>query len=275
MFEIRDEGALPSLAEVVGGNPQTKLDNQAVSEYSHKLTASGLPVATTMSATGDLRAMLERLFYRKFVRDLPNENCTLPWFECHVPPGGATVVRTADASTSTSSLKLNLFGSGVGRGRKLSVTISDASAPRTNCATYQFDLRVIPHLYEIRGRQSVELEIAELLGKSFVSIDNCPYCGLVPDKVDTSEFRFGEHLDLRKDKVTTTRKFRMEVEDSRSIEGGVKLSSLPVALKLSARVTNNYSLEVESQFPPGILYRAYTRSNAGPLQTEMWAIGGS
>lgn len=74
--------------------------------------------------------------------------------------------------------------------------------------------------------------------------------------------------------MTITRKFRIEVEDNASIEASIKLDSIPIDLKLGAKVSHNCSLEVESEFPPGVLYRAYTRFPAGPLQTEMWATEG-
>src|SRR5882672_1522777 len=265
MFEVRDNGALPGLAEVVGQAPDAALEDRAVAQYAQVLSASGLPLPSTMGVGSNVRALIERIFYRKLKRELPQENCSLPWFECHVPPGGTAVARSSASSETSQGLELNIFGSGIGRGRKVSITTSSASAPRKACAIYRLDLIVKPHLYDIHGRESVELEIVNCLGQSLENLEKCPHCGVPPGSVDPIDFHFGQHLDLRADRVNSTFKFKLEIEDSSSIEAGVKLTSIPLALKLTSKVSRGYSFEVESEFPAGMRYIPYTRVGAGPL----------
>ena len=271
MFNVRDEGALPGLAMLVQAPADGKLDEELIAERARALAAADLPVAATMGVS-DLRALVERVLFRKLVRELPEEDCSMPWFECHVPPGGSTILKSSETSTSSNTLELKLFGSGVGAGRKVSITVSSAAAPRTTCATFLLDFRVKPRIYNVRGVESVELEVIECRGKSIVSHEHCPFCGVSPDTVDRFGFRFGEHLDLRKDKVSTKLKLQLAVEDSLSIDAGLKLAAFPVELKLGAKVARGSTFEVESEFPAGALYRAYARVGGGPVQTEMWAV---
>lgn len=271
MFEAHDEGALPGLADLLPASPEKQLNDQLINEYGRILAEANLPLAPTMSLGSDLRALINRVLFRKLVRELPEEDAKLPWFECHVPPRGTTTVAATTSSSASSRLELKLFGSGLGRGRKTSITVSSASEPRKKCATFALDLRVKPRIYEVRGAESIELEVVSTSGTSIVSHGKCQFCGVPASKVDPFGFQFREHLDLREDRVATTVKFQLAIEDSSSIDAGIEIKSLGVDLKLGASVLRGYSFKVESVFPPGKLYRAYSRLGRGPFQTSMWA----
>ena len=271
MFEVIDRGPLPGLAELLPKPQGAQLDEEKVAEYGRALNQSNLPLAQTMSLGGDLRALMDRVLFRTLVRELPEENAKLPWFECHVPPGGTTTVSATTSLTDSSDLELKIFGSGLGRGRKTSITASKSSEPRSECATLALDLLVKPRIYEVRGAESVELEVVSVCGTSIESHSKCLFCGVPSGTVDRFGFRFGEHLDLRADKVSSTRKFQLKIEDSSSIDAGIELKSLAVDLKLGASVSRDYVFEIESVFPAGKLYSPYSRLRGGPFQTAMWA----
>ena len=271
MFEIRDEGALPGLAEIVPSAEGQAVDEAMIAERVRAVASANLPIASTMGVS-DLRGMVERILFRKLVQDLPEEDCSMPWLECHVPPGGTTVLRSASSTVGSGQLELKLFGSGLGIGRKVSITCSTAAAPRSNCATYLLDLRVKPRVYSVRNAEFVELEVLACRGMSILSMHHCPFCGVAPAAVDRFSYRFGEHLDLRNDKVATKLKLQLSVDDSLSMDAGVKLASLPVELKVGAKVARSITFEVESEFPSGALYHSYARVGGGPVQTAMWAV---
>ena len=271
MFDVQDGGELPGLASIVDASADVALDEAFIAERVRAVASADLPIASTMGVA-DLRGMVERVLFRKLVRELPEEDCSVPWLECHVPPGGNTVLRSSEGQTGSGGLELKVFGSGLGAGRKVTISTSRAAAPRSTCATYRLDLRIKPRIYAVRNVESIEVEVLACRGESIVSLERCPFCGVAPADVDRFGYRFGEHLDLRKDSVATKVKLHLAVEDSMSMDAGVKLPTLPVELKLGAKLARSVSFEVESEFPPGLLYRAYTRSGSGPIQTAMWAI---
>ena len=267
MFDVTDNGPLPGLGDLVKTSSADPLNDQTVAEYGRAVATADLPLAQAMSVAGDVRDLLERVLFRTFVRDLDEESCAFPWFECHVPPGGTTAVRSTVTSAISPTFELNIFGSGLGRGRKAAITVSSSSEPRRNCATYSLDLRVKPRLYETRGTESVELEVVACLGKSIVSQDACPYCGVATDAVDQFAFRFGDHLDLRADRVVSKLTAQLAVEDSLSIDAGIKLSSLPVGLKLSEGVERPFSRDrvaLSAWGPLPQLHAATDRAPADP-----------
>ena len=101
MFEVIDRGPLPGLAELLPKPQGAQLDEEKVAEYGRALNQSNLPLAQTMSLGGDLRALMDRVLFRTLVRELPEENAKLPWFECHVPPGGTTTVYSTTSLTDS------------------------------------------------------------------------------------------------------------------------------------------------------------------------------
>lgn len=272
MFTVVDDGSLPSLAELVERDVGTSPSDEALGTLRHTLDDAELPVTATMGFGDNLRALVERILFRKFVRDEADVLCTLPWFECHVPPGGKTTMRSTATSVSERSCEFKLYGSGIGAGRKVSIALTEASDPRVKCATYGLDCRVRPRVYDIRGRESVELEVVECLGESIVSHDVCPYCGVAASDVDPFDFQFGQQLDLRTDDVTHKKKLQVTIDKSFSPSTKLKIPTLAPELTLGAKVSRSMSLEVEEEFPPRALYRPYTRLGPAPLQTPMWAI---
>lgn len=273
MFDVRDDGPLPGLGHLVAAAPGAEVTEALVDAGVRAVQTAGLPIAATMGfSLTDLHALVERVLLRRLVRELPEDDVSMPWFEAHVPPGGSMSLRTSESNSSGGSLELKLYGAGFGAGRKVSISVSSSSPPRDCCASFALDLRVRPRVYALRGRESVELEVVSLRGRSVVSHEHCPYCGVAPALVDPFLYRLGDHVDLRRDKVAQTQKMQLSVDDSLSIEFGTKLPSLPVELKLGAKAARTVSYELECQFPPGALYLPYTRVGAGPVQTPMWAV---
>jgi hypothetical protein len=272
MFTVVDDGSLPSLADLVERDVGASPSDDAIGTLRRTLEEEDLPVTATMGFGDNLRALVDRILFRKFVRDEADVVCTLPWFECHVPPGGKTTMRSSATSVSERSCEIKVYGSGIGAGRKVSLVMSQASDPRVKCATYGIDCRVRPRVYDIRGRESVELEVVECLGESVVSHDACPFCGVATAAVDPFDFQFGQQLDLRGDEVTRKEKLQLTIDRSFSASAKLKIPTLTPELTLGAKVSRSMSLEVEQEFPPRVLYRAYTRLGPAPLQTPMWAV---
>jgi hypothetical protein len=272
MFTVVDDGSLPSFAELVARDVGTSPSDATLGTLRRTLDDEDLPVTATMGFGDNLRALVERILFRKFVRDEADVACTLPWFECHVPPGGKTTMRTSATSVTERSCEIKVYGSGIGAGRKVSLVMTQASEPRAKCATYGIDCRVRPRVFDIRGRESVELEVVECLGESIVSHDICPYCGVAASDVDPFDFQFGQQLDLRNDDVTRKEKLQLTLDKSFSASAKLKIPALAPELTLGAKVSRSMNLEVEQEFPPHVLYRPYTRLGPAPLQTPMWAI---
>ena len=92
------------------------------------------------------------------------------------------------------------------------------------------------------------------------------------DAVDPFDFQFGQQLDLRGDEVTRKEKLQLTIDKSFSASAKLKIPTLAPELSLGAKVSRSMNLEVEQEFPPRVLYRAYTRLGPAPLQTPMWAV---
>lgn len=272
MFTITDEGSVPSLADLVKHEIGQTATDDALGQLRRRLDDEDLPITPTMGVGDNLRGLVDRIFFRKLLREEPETTCTLPWFDCHVPPGGKTTMRTSTTAAGERSAELKIYGSGIGAGRKVTLAVTSGSEPRAKCATYGFDCRVRPRIYDVRGKQSVELEVIECLGESIVSHDVCPFCGVAPNSVDLFDFRFGQHLDLRSESVGRTDTFELTIEKSFSVSAKLKIPTLAPELTLGAKVSRSMSIEVEQQFPPKTLYRGYTRVGPAPLQTPMWAV---
>ena len=272
MFKISDEGPLPGLADLVTISEKDLGDDLAIAECTRQLAESDLPVGVTMSLIPDLRGFIERILFRRLVRELPTQVRRLPWFECHVPPGGATKIASSATTSRSGSIELKVFGAGLGRGRKTSITVSSASEPRTSCATFALDVQTTPRIFDVRGVESVEVEVTAVLGESVIDNQRCPYCGVARIDVDPFDFVLGEYLDFREDRVETTRGYKVEIEDNASIEMGLDIESVQTKCKLGAESVGHSVFEFESRFPAGLLYQPYRRLSGTTLQTPMWAI---
>lgn len=268
MFTLQEDKALPGLANLVALQPGLTPNDEVVAEFGRRLQASDLPVAPTMGLTSGLRELVERILFRKLVREEAPTKAAVPWFECHVPPGGSATVRSSTTRSSDMSCELTVYGSGLGGGRKTTLSVSTASSPRKACAIYSLDYSVTSRIYDVRGRESIELEVVAFLGESIRTLDPCPFCGVSPDDIDEFEFRRGDYLDLRSDLVPTDRTFDLTVEGEFS--ASVSLNAIP-GLKLGAKVSRGMTLQVADTFLPGLMYYPYTRVPMTSLQTSMWA----
>lgn len=272
MFKVEDQGAIRGLAETVAAEPGADLDETRMQKAADEIRSGELPLRATMGPWDDLTSLIKRVWFRKLVSEFPEEKFALPWFECHVPPGGATELATKATAEHENSIGLKLFGSGLGGGRSVKIEISSAAEPRKSCATYFLDLLIKPRIYESFGQKSVEIEVVKCLGETVESIKKCPYCGVDPAQVDKFDYLFGPHIDLRKDKVNSKRTLNLEISDSLTIDSGFELPDIPVELKLGASVVHAMTLEVAYDLVHGKMYKPYHRVAGTPLQTEMWAI---
>ena len=275
MFSIRDDGPLPGVADCLTDSSTSEPTAEDVEQFGRAIAAADLPIAATMGVWDDARGLFDRIFYRKFVRDEPPIECRMPWLECHVPPGGASVVKSKATSVDERSCELKIFGSGVGAGRKTTISIGTDSGARTRCTTFAFDLMVTPRVFELRGRETIELQVVRVLGEAVEAHDDCPYCGVAPGAIDPFRFELGEHLDLRSDGAALKRSTGLAVEGGFTASIGPKLTlpgGVVPQLSLTAKVSRGMTLEVEMTFPPGALYRSYKPIRSPTLQTTMWAV---
>jgi hypothetical protein len=205
------------------------------------------------------------------VREEPETQGSLPWFECHVPPGGTTTVTSTKSESSDVSGELRIYGSGIGAGRRVTFEVSASSPSRSTCATYALNCMVRARVFEVRGRESVEVSVTEVRGESVESLPNCPRCGIAVADVDPFDFELAQHIDLRHDTVPSSRSQSVTIEGSLSATIGIP-SLGPVAVNLGAKVSRTAKLDVLLELAPGRMYQPYRRLTAGPMQTPMWAV---
>lgn len=275
MFQVRDEGPVEGLADLIPepADDDDRLAPERVDEITERINRAELPLQATMGLPESWQNLIDRVFFRRLVRELPAETRAVPWLECHVPPGGTTTIRSRTSMESSGGLGLKLFGSGLGRGRRVAIGVSTQSHPRRQCARYLLDVEVKPRLFESRGIESVEIEVLACHGDSVRILNPCQRCGVDPGSVDPFDFDLGPHLDRRQDTVATIWLGSLEVAENLAMEAGFSVGGLDTQLTLSATVTRSTALEVESELPPGHLYQLYRAlATHGPLQTPMWAV---
>ena len=161
MFQVRDEGPIEGLVDLIP-EPSTGDDHLSTDQLeaiTERIDRAELPVRPTMGLRESWQALIDRIFARRLVRELPSETRSMPWLECHVPLGGTTIIRSKASVESSGEVGLKIFGSGLGRGRRAMIGVSTQSRPRRQCARYSLDLDVKPRLYDSRGVESVEVEI--------------------------------------------------------------------------------------------------------------------
>ena len=277
MFEIIDEGPLPGLAESVKLGAASRPTPEDLASFAQALKDADLPIAAAMGVWDDLRALYDRLFHRRLVRDEPLEPRSMPFLECHVPPGGSVTIKRTQSRGSSQSGELKIFGSGIGAGRRTTIQLAETSGPRKRCSISSIDVVVRPRIFEVRGEETVELEVAEVKGETTSIIRDCPFCGLVPATLDPFEFRLGEHVDLRDDEVPSTRSMLLEIagELSASLSPEFAIGGVGAKLALGVKISRAMTIEISSVFPPGSRYHAFTRLRTTALQTPMWAVEGA
>ena len=261
--ELQDGGALPGLAEIVadaGDDPAAALDE------------ADLPLQATMGVRDSVGTLVGWVKGRKLVRTLQEDIVPLTWFECHVPHDGTAQERYEAAQTESAGVTIKAFGSGLGLGRDVTLTLSsEASAPRTACVLYVVDLRVLPHVYESGGRESVVTEILGPSAHRFVEVENCPFCALAPDAVDEFENALDVPVDLRADSVGRKEVVKLDWSSESSIDVGLNLPRAGVAVALNARVTGKGSFSIAYELRPGFLYQSYRPVGAEGRTAPRWA----
>jgi hypothetical protein len=272
IFTVRDDGPLPGLSDIIPTGRE--LSETEVEDLVRKVSEADLPFQATLGLRETWASLVRSFSRRQLLRELPDDELSMPWLQIHVPPGGTTLVRLSTSESESSSLTLSVFGSGFGRGRAITVTLASASEPRSVCATYSLTLRVRPRIYDKGGIESVEVDVRELLGTSVEPLSPCPCCSVNNASVDLFDFKVEPYFDLRRDTVAITSTERIEAQEETTIDAGFSLPMLPaVALKLTAKVKRVVAFETESTLPPGHLYRPFRRRLLGaPLHSRMWAV---
>jgi hypothetical protein len=219
------------------------------------------------------RSLVRPFSKRQLLRELPDEERSLPWFESHVPPGGTSLIRLSTTTSGDSSASLSVFGSGFGRRRAVTITVATTSEPRSVCASHCLNVRVRTRVYSRGGVESVEVTVLEFLGTSVEPLAPCPWCGPDGAKQDPFDYLVEPYIDLRHDSVASRISSLIELRDETTIDAGFSVATLPAALKLSAVIKRGITLEAESTLPPGHRYRKFRRLSLGsPLQSPMWSI---
>lgn len=261
--ELHDGGPLPGLGDVVadaGEDPAAALDE------------ADLPLHATMGVRDSVGALVDWVKGRKLVRTLADDVVPLTWFECHVPHQGTAQERYESAETESAGVVIKAFGSGLGQGRNVTLTLSsEAAAPRTACVSYVVDLRVLPHVYESGGRESVVTEILGPAAHRFVEVKDCPFCARVPDNVDEFENVLDVPFDLRADSVGRKEVVKLDWSSESSIDVGLNLPRAGVAVALNARVTGKGSFSIAYELKPGFLYQSYRPVGAPGMTAPRWA----
>lgn len=276
-FEVVDEGPLPGIEELVGTMAE-QLDEDGSNRLSESIEATGIPIEKTMGSWDRLSALLDRIRGRRLVRELPSVVVQVPWFHCHVPPGGTVGVIISSSQTAKSSMGLKIYGSSLGRGRQFGISMAEETEPRHNCASYYVAVDVLPKVYEYKGEESIDLEVLGKAGSRIESRDTCPYCGVAPDSMDPLEFivgmpNEGRFLDYRLDDVVKKKTIDLVWMEERSIEVGFSIPGIGVPFTLSTSTTSESKWTMVYTFAPGHLYQPYRRIDDPGYMPPMWAVG--
>ena len=270
--EVRDDGPLPGLADIIESTESDTVHAATTENATAALEAADLPLHATMGVRDSIDALVAWVAGRKLVRTLPEDVVPLTWFECHVPYEGTAQESYEAAETESGGVVIKAFGSGLGRGRNVTLTLaSEAAGPRRACVAYVLDLRVLPHVYEADGRESVVAEILGPVAHRAVEWTPCPYCGVAPDAVDPFENVLDVPVDLRADSVGRKQVVKLDWSEESSIDVGLDLPRTGVAIGLNARVTGRGSFSIAYELKPGFLYQAYRPLDARSRTAPRWA----
>jgi hypothetical protein len=270
-ISIRDEGPLAGLGDLVPAADQ--LTDTEIARAAEAIEAADLPLATTLGVPEAWGNFVQQFSRRRLLRQLPDEERGVTWFESHSPPGGAALVRFSRSVSQSSTLQLGVFGSGLGTGRAVTLTLNGESDPRPECARYLANLRIRPRVYEIGKRESIEIELVELLGTTVELFSPCPWCGRPSAEIDPFEFDAKPYIDLRGDTVGATISEAIEVATASTFDAGFAIPTLPVSLKLMTSVKGGVTITAESHLAAGRRYQGFRRSSAEAApHSPMWAV---
>jgi hypothetical protein len=268
---VRDEGPVPGLSDIIPAAGE--LTAAQIEGIARAVSDADLPVQETLGLPVAWAFLARSFSERRLLRELPDEERSLPWFEIHVPPGGTSLIRLATKTSAATTASLSVFGSGLGKGRTATITVGSASEPRSVCASYHLNVRVRTRIYTRAGIESVEVEVREFLGESVEPLMPCPRCRTDGAMPDPSEYRLEPYIDLRRDSVASRVTSLIEIDEETTIDAGFSVASLSTALKLSAVIKRGVTLETESMLPPGHRYWKFHRLALGaPLHSPMWAV---
>ncbi len=268
---VQDQGNLPGIADVVAELGPGEIDSALLIAAAKAIDRATIPLQETMGAWDRLRPLIEWCRERRLVRELPEAIVALPWFACHVPYGGTSQISYESSQQHDFSVGLKVFGSGYERGRSLHLTVSEETDPRTVCATYFVDVRVLPKIYTVRGNESIVIEVLGEAGVRSETLNPCPFCNVVPDSLDPFDHILDPYIDLRHDTVAHKRTIELDWSDTHTFELGFTLPTIQFPLTLSIQASSQSIWKMVYEFQPGYFYQPY-RQLAGPrYQPPMWA----
>ena len=271
-FEIVDEVDIPTLGDLLPRPASKEPTQQEILAAREALNAAGLAIPATMGIFEGMGALLQRLFFRKFLRALDEQTEELVWLECHVPPDANYTFCYEESSTAERSIELSVFGLDIGAGKTVTLARKHVAEPRSFCVAYFLKLIVRPMVYEVSGRESIELDVLGGTARGSKRIVDCPHCGITAGDIDRFDYQCGTALDRREDDVTTTETFTVELSRSLSLNAAVSVPGIEFPLSIGGSITEDTALELAYEFPPGRCYVPYWRSSDGAAQTPMWAI---
>jgi hypothetical protein len=270
-IQVRDLGSLPGLADVIE-EAAGSAGATATGAVAAAVDAADIPLHATMGVRDSIGSLIAWVRGRKLVRTLPEDIIPLTWFECHVPHHGTAQERFEATGTIEGGVAIKAFGSGLGRGHRVGLTLSsEASAPRTICADYVIDLRVLPHVYMYDGRESIVADVLRAVAQRTVERSDCPYCAITPDSIDQFENILEPAIDLRADRVGRKIAVKLDWSADSSVNVGIELPRAGVAVALNARIARSGSLSVSYELAPTYLYQKY-RPIDTPGSAPRWAF---
>lgn len=273
-MEVRvlDQGNLPGIDDVLSQLGSSTIDTALLSSAAKAIQEADIPLPATMGVWNNIKSLIENWRGRKLVREYPEMTVSLPWFECHVPHGGTTQIHIETTRSNESGLGFKIFGSGYSMGRSLKATVSEESEPRSLCANYLLDLRILPRVYSFRGKESIMIEILGVAGARTPSQENCPYCNVEPESLNPFEYVLDPYIDRRRDVVRATRKIKLDWSGNQTIEIGLQPPGIDLTFTLSAGISSADIWEVVYEFQPGYYYQPYRRLSEPRFQPPRWAF---
>ena len=271
-FRVLSQREIPAITELMPKPCSSGITAAEVAAAKKKLHELGVEMPASLGSYDNIKAFLERLFFRKFIRYLPEVTTTFTWFECHVPPGGKSILTCEESHEKDSGLEFSLFGSEVGLGRSIQLGREQTSGVVLQCCAHYFKVLLKPHVYHVRGGEDIALDIVKIIDTGTIVNDKCNFCGKAPGTIDPFNFSIGQGIDCRNDKVNARKSLIYEWKRDFKIRNCVKIPGVPFELKLSGGISDSKKCMIDYEWPPGYIYVPYVRTGPQVFQTPMWAI---
>ena len=263
---------IPRITDIVQMPSSPFIPENKILEIKEVLSERRIELPASMGTFDGLKSFVERIFFRKFVKKHDEFIAKLNWFECHVPPGGETVISYEGTTSRELGVEFNFSGLDIGLGRSVKMSEKEISEPRSKCTIHYFTILIQPSEYAIKDRKDFEIDILKVVDTGSEVLKKCPHCGISPDAINPFDYDILMGKDRRKDKVKIHESTTIELKDKLKIKSGVEIPSVPFKLSLSGGFSRTQKFQIENTMLPGFRYLPYIRRNAEIFQTPMWAI---